>query len=733
MVKQKGFPPIICLVLMLFLQSNSCTSCSGIPSDFDSVVLRASATKITAGQMITITATVPRDTTGAGVSWAFAVGTGMPANPGTFSVTSVTAATYTAPSTAPTEFTVVITATSLSATIVPPEVNSITITIEPPPPLKIKLAALPNGTIGVAYPAASLQATGGVPPYTWMLTSAASTFPTNLSLNTDGSITGMPTAPGVFNTFTVQVSDSEAPPMTATSTAGQLSITITNLLNGNYAFEFNGFNSGGAVVLAGSFNANGAGAISGGVEDVDSIQNGPKNQSFTGTYTIGSDNRGQLVFSSLAGSPTYDFAIDGHGLHGRFIEADSTGVNGSGELVQQNTTTCGSQTMSGAGPVGADFAMGLAGAEGSFTGTTPGPFAVAGRFTAEVPASSSTPGTIDNGEYDANVPGSQPFLSTSFSGTFQTSPLPARCSMLMNATTALTSMNFSVYPITTTGGLLTEAFVVETDTLSATAPFVSAGKLVHQTGYPFNAAIQSFTNGGMSVGGLTGAVIPSGKNAYVPFAAVAELQTTGGNAFTLSLVENLAGTVGSALGPSAIATSFNTNDSFGRVDTLLAQPVAPVFYVINSNEAFCLLENTNSPVLGIIEPQSKGGGATFSASTAPGSLVQGTSMPAASTVQSFSGIMTQTSTTATAGTVSGTEDTPTALAVAPNITGTYALTTSGPTDGSAALVLTQASPPPPYSGAFFYVSPTKVVMITTSDANPALVIIGDQADDFGVN
>jgi hypothetical protein len=687
--------------------------------------------------MITITATVPRDATGAGVSWAFAVGTGMPANPGTFGPTTITQATYTAPLSVASEFTVVITATSLSTTIVPPEVNSITITIEPPPPLNIKIAALPNGVIGVVYPAAALQATGGVPPYTWQLAPGSGPFPPGLMVNSDGTITGTPLAPGgVFNTFTVQVSDSEATPMVKTSSSGQLSITITNLLNGNYAFEFNGFNSGGAVVLAGSFNANGAGKISGGVEDVDSKQNGPKNQSFTGTYTIGSDNRGQLVFSSLAGSPTYDFAIDGQGLHGRFIEADSTGVSGSGELVQQNTATCGSQTMSGAGPVGADFAMGLAGAEGNFTGTTPGPFAVAGRFTAEVPASSSTPGTIDNGEYDSNVPGSQQFLSISFSGTFQTSSLPARCSMVMNATSALTSMNFSVYPITTTGGLLTEAFVVETDVLSATAPFVSAGKLVHQTGYPFNAAIQSFTSGGMSVGGLTGAVIPSGGHAYVPFAAVAELQTTGGNAFTLSLVENLAGTVGSALGTGAIGTSFSTNDSFGRVDTTLGSVVgqiAPVFYVINNNEAFCVLANLDSPVLGIIEPQSKGGGATFSASIAPGSLVQGTSMPAASTVQSFSGIMTQTSTTATAGTISGTEDTPTALAVAPNITGTYALTTSGPTDGSAALVLTQASPPPPYSGAFFYVSPTKVVMITTSDANPALVIIGDQADDFGVN
>lgn len=728
MAKQKGFPPIICLVLMLFLQSNSCTSCSGIPSDFNSVVLRATSLNITAGQMVTITATVPRDNTGAGVDWAFAVGTGMPANPGTFSVTSPTVATYSAPNSAPTKFTVTVTGTSIAF---PTETKTITITIAPPPALKVKLAALPNGTIGVAYPATSLQATGGVPPYTWTLT-GGTTLPNNLILNSDGSITGIPITAGVDNTFTVQVSDSETPPMTATTTAGQLSITVTNLLSGNYAFEFSGFNSGGAVVLAGSFNANGAGAISGGVEDVNSIQNGPKNQAFTGTYTIGSDNRGQLIFSSLTGTPTYDFAIDSQGLHGRFIEADSTGVSGSGELVQQNTATCGSQTMSGAGPLGADFVIGLTGTEGNFTGTTPGPFAVAGRFTAEVPASPTTAGTIDNAEYDANVPGSLPFLSTPFSGTFQTSSLPARCTMGLNATAALTGMNFSVYPITTTSGLLTEAFVVETDALSTSSPFLSVGKMVHQTGYPFNAAIQSFTNGGMSVGGLTGAVIPSGGHAYVPLAAVVELQTTGGNAFTLSLVENLNGTVGSALGVNAIATSFNTNDTFGRVDTQLAQPVAPVFYVIDSNEALCLLENTNSPVLGIIEPQSKGSGATFTSSTAPGSLVQGTSMPAASTVQNFSGIMTQTSVTATTGTVSGTQDTPTALAVAPNLTGTYALTTSGPTDGSAALVLTQAAPPP-YSGAFFYVSPTKVVMITTSDANPALVIIGDQSDDFGVN
>ncbi len=280
MAKSKGLPSIFCLVLMVFLQSNSCTSCSGVPSDFNSVVLHATSLDIGAGQTVTVTATVPRDTTGAGVTWLFTPGAGAPVPPGTFTVNSVTSAAYAAPTTAiAAKFTVVIQATSIAF---PTEVNSITITIEPTAALKVTIAALPNGVVGTPYPAGTqLQATGGVAPYTWTLTTAASTFPTNLSLNMDGTITGTPTGnPGVFNTFTVQVSDSETPPMTATTTAGQLSITITNALSGNYAFEFSGFNSSGAVVVAGHFSADGVGALSGGVEDVNSISGPYKNQAF---------------------------------------------------------------------------------------------------------------------------------------------------------------------------------------------------------------------------------------------------------------------------------------------------------------------------------------------------------------------------------------------------------------------------------------------------------------------
>ncbi|MGB9461448.1 MAG: hypothetical protein WCA94_11220, partial [Candidatus Acidiferrum sp.] len=311
---------------------------------------------------------------------------------------------------------------------------------------------------------------------------------------------------------------------------------------------------------------------------------------------------------------------------------------------------------------------------------------------------------------------------------FQASSQPARC--VMSVTQTLGDMNFSVYPITTTSGLLTEAFIVETDSVSQATPFVSAGKLIHQTGYPFGEAIQSFS--AASVGGLSGAVIPGGQTAYVPFAAVAQLQANGGSGFTLSLVDNVAGSVTTALGTNALAASFGTGDSFGRVDTDLVSPVTPVFYVINNNEALSILQNASdasSPVLGIFEPQSTG---PFSTSTISGTLVEGTSQPATTALQNYSGIVTLAT-----GVVSGTEDLSTIAANSAglSVSGTYALTTTGATDGSGTFNLTQAPPPPAFNGEFFIVSPTKAVMITTTngDTNPVLTILGEQTDDFGVN
>lgn len=708
------------------------SGCAGTPSDFNTVVLRPSAREVAAGGTVTITASVPKDTMNEGVTWIFTPEAGV-ANPGTF-LSNNTQATFTAPVTVTASYYVTITATSIAF---PTETNSVKITVQPPQPLKITTTSLPNGTLNVLYQTTTLQATGGVQPYTWSILSG--TLPAGLMLAPNGTISGTPTGTTTgTSTIKFQVADAETPPMMQNTS---LSITITNLLTGNYAFEFNGFNSHGAVVAAGTFTSDGVSKISGGVGDFNTVAGPPTTnntlETFTGTYTLGSDNRGTLTLTtSASGTLIYAFALDSQGLHGRLVELDSSGNRGSGEITQQSAsaTTCASSTLSGAGPLGADFVIGVTGTETGFGGAASGPFAVAGRFTAEVPANSSTPGTIDNGEVDANAPSSvQPIApDTTFSGTFQTSSQASRCTMSVSQ--QIGNMDFAVYPITVSNGLVTLAYIVETDTVSVGTPFLSAGKLVHQTGYPFVNANQSFTTNATAVGGLAGPIIPSGQAAYVPFAAIAEVQTTGGGGFNLALVENINGTVASALGTNVIGATFGTGDSYGRVDTNLLTPIDPVFYVINSNEALCILENVDAPVLGILEPQSAG---PFTTGTIAGSLIQGTSTPSTTVVQNYSGVVSLTSTGATTGTLTGTEDLSTTSANSPglNVSGSYALTSTGQTDGSGSLNLTQTPPPPMFNGAFFIVSPTKAVMITTTagDTNPVLTVLGDQSDDFGVN
>jgi hypothetical protein len=701
--------------------------CNGTPSNYSQVLLSATATSVGPSQTVTINATVPADKTNAGVTWVFTPGAGAPTPPGNFSSTTTTA-TYTSPATVTAQFTVTIQATSIA---IPSETNSITITITPPKPLAVTTTSITNGVQGELYVGAQLQATGGIGPYSWAL-AGGSSLPANLSLASGGAITGTPQQTGTYS-FTVQVTDSETPAVSAT---GAVTMTVTNLLNGSYAFEFSGFNSGGRVVMAGSFTTDGVSTIMGGVEDVNSISGTPKTQTFTGTYTLGNDYRGQLVLSSLPGSPTYYFSIDTTGIHGRMIEFDSTGVRGSGQFAQQSTTTCAYNTLSGSGAAGNSFVIGLTGAEGNISGSTPGPFALAGRFTAEVPANSTTPGALDNGEVDANAPGGQLITQSTLSGTFAaTSQQPARCTM--SVTMTLSNMNFAVYPITSSNGLLTQAYVVETDTLGAATPFVSVGRLIQQTGYPFTQTYQSFSAN--SVGELSGSVIPVGQNSYVPFAAIAQLADSGGGtAFTLSLVDNVAGTVRTDLGSNAISANFGTGDSYGRVDTTLVDtnplvPLDPVFYVIGPNEALCLLGNQNAAVLGIFEPQSMGTGNTsFSAATITNVFAQGTALPSTSATPNLSGAVALLNSNATTGAVAGLQDLDVTNGQGLTESGTYALTSSGSTDGSATMTLTQ---PSAFNGSFFIVSPTKAVMITTTsgDTNPVLIILGDQIDDFGVN
>lgn len=62
---------------------------------------------------------------------------------------------------------------------------------------------LPDGTVGSPY-TGTITASGGASPYTYAVTSGS--LPTGLTLNTNGTLTGTPTASGTFN-FTVTATD----------------------------------------------------------------------------------------------------------------------------------------------------------------------------------------------------------------------------------------------------------------------------------------------------------------------------------------------------------------------------------------------------------------------------------------------------------------------------------------------------------------------------------------------
>jgi large repetitive protein len=72
-------------------------------------------------------------------------------------------------------------------------------------PLQIESTTLKAAEVGLDYGKVSLQAFGGLPPYSYMVGPGA--VPGGMTLSTDGVLSGMPTAAGDF-TFTVQVTDS---------------------------------------------------------------------------------------------------------------------------------------------------------------------------------------------------------------------------------------------------------------------------------------------------------------------------------------------------------------------------------------------------------------------------------------------------------------------------------------------------------------------------------------------
>src|SRR2546430_11800661 len=198
----------LCLLCAIGLVSAGCTGTvtSNPPPVAPSITTQPMNQTVTAGQtatfMVVATGTAPLS-----YQWQ---------KNGT-AISGATSASYTTPATTSADngalFRVMISNSVGSVTS-----NTATLTVNPTPVFQITTTSLPAGRIQAAY-SATLQATGGTPPYTWSQPSGQ--LPPGLTLApSSGIISGTPTTAGQF-TSTIQVQDT-----VAQTASANLTITI---------------------------------------------------------------------------------------------------------------------------------------------------------------------------------------------------------------------------------------------------------------------------------------------------------------------------------------------------------------------------------------------------------------------------------------------------------------------------------------------------------------------------
>src|SRR6267154_1751580 len=254
-------------------------------------------------------------------------------------------------------------------------------------------------------------------------------------------------------------------------------------LNSNYAFNFTGVSGNGAVSsvfgAVGRFTADGAGNLTNGELDTNTVGSGAAAQSFTGTYAIGADNRGVMTLNIGGGSAKLAFAMMVNG-NAQFIEFDAAGgagTIGSGTMEKADTTAFSTAGITG------DYAFGAAGFD---NGTNRA--AIEGRFT------SNGTGTLSNAAGDLNGYGTDyPMIFTA--ATYAVSnTATGRGTMHLAFTFGGTpaSLNFVFYVVN--AGKL---FVMESDVVTTATPLLSG--VVVQQHTPAGGFTNASLNGNMVI------------------------------------------------------------------------------------------------------------------------------------------------------------------------------------------------------------------------------------------
>jgi len=368
------------------------------------------------------------------------------------------------------------------------------------------------------------------------------------SISPTGIYTAPPSPPpGNTVTITAQFGTT-----TATATA---SISYSQAsLTGPFAFSYSGNDSGGFVAVAGSFNADGQGKISG-VEDSNRFSVGVATQvPFIGTYVMGADGRATVKVNLGSGSgagqgtvQTWQLAMANfqHGVLTRF----DAGNTGSGTVDQQNLNGLTTALTALSGP----YVFSVAGADAAFF-----PQGMAGKFSANGAGQITGGSPILDVNNSSNPAGRVATEDRSLAGTYTmdtTFPGRGRGTLTLSSTST-GSIQFAFYIVDTTASeQSTQLHLVEIDTAS----YLGGDAYAAPTGSSFNAASLPSGNYPFTVGGTS----PTGA-----YAAGGVFVSSGSGGTSGVIDSNNAGTVTS---DTTLGTcTYTVDPTSGRIDLLLS-------------------------------------------------------------------------------------------------------------------------------------------------------------------
>ncbi|MGA7921374.1 MAG: hypothetical protein WCA38_17075 [Candidatus Acidiferrales bacterium] len=400
---------------------------------------------------------------------------------------------------------------------------------------------------GGTFPFAAILNNENDSAVTW---SVSSTSGGNIgSINASGIYLAPPSPPpGGMVTITAQNG-------TATATATATIVFSDKSLSGPFAFSYMGNDPSGFLAVAGSFNADGSGHITSGVEDVDSFSAGASTQvSISGTYTVGPDGRGSASINVGSGSGpgqgtvnTWQFVLTNfqHALLTRF----DVKTNGSGTIDQQNLNGLTTSLTALSGP----YVFAVSGGDGSFH-----PEGIAGKFTANGAGVVPNTNAILDVNDSLSPTGKVTAGDTTLSGTYALDPAfpgAGRGTITLSSTTT-GSIQYAFYIVNTTSAeQSTQMHIVEIDANNYLAGDIYAGL----TGAAFTPATLTSGNYAFTAGGNS----PTG-----PYAAGGVFNSNGTGLTTGGVADsNNAGTVmqDTTLG----ACTYTVDPATGRIDLKL--------------------------------------------------------------------------------------------------------------------------------------------------------------------